>query len=63
MGKTRRKDKTFEDNTQYEELHEYASKAAKAHRVRGKKTNPRWYDDDDPDDSQHPSFQKIGKRK
>ena len=63
MGKTRRKDKTFEDNIQYEELHEYAPKATKARRVRGKKNNPRWHDEDDLDDSQHPSFQKICKRK
>jgi len=63
MGKTRRKDKTFEDDNEYEELHNYMSKATKAHRGRCKKNKPRWYHEDQLDDDHHESFQKIGKRR
>ena len=63
MGKTRRKDKTFEDDIGYEELHGYVSKANKARLNRCKKNKSRWHEEDELDDSQHQSFQKIGKRK
>jgi 6-phosphogluconolactonase/glucosamine-6-phosphate isomerase/deaminase len=63
MGKTRRKDKTFEDEDRYEELHDYMSKAAKARRGRCKRNKTPWCDEYEFDDTHHESFQKMGKRK
>jgi len=64
MGKTRRKDKVFEDDIGYEDLREYSiPKTTKMKRGRCKKNKTRWSHEDELDDSQHESFQKIGKRK
>jgi len=63
MGKTRRKDKTFDDDKEYGDLHDYVSRATTERRGRSKKNKSHWHQEDELDDGQHESFQKIGKRK